>query len=1310
MASVLAVAAVFAFGAGRSAAASPAERAKAILTATGVRGGLVVHVGCGGGELTAALWANHSYLVHGLDADAKNVSAAREHIRSLGAYGPVSVARFDGRRLPYIDNTVNLVVADELGGVALEEVMRVLCPEGVAYIRTGGEWVKTVKPRPKEIDEWTHYMHDAGGNAVAHDSVIGPPRRLQWQGSPRWARHHDHMSSVSGCVTTGGRVFYIFDEATRASILTPPNWKLIARDAFNGTILWKRPILKWFTHMLRLKSGPAILPRRLVAVGDRVYVTLGIDASLTALDAATGETVRTYADTKGTQEVLVSDGVVFLVADKPGPAADAADAGAGKRRGGSAAIWELTPRRLLAVRADTGEDLWRKGATVLPMTLAATAKGLYFHDGEKIVCLDRTSGKVKWESKPVARTKSLQSFYGATLLVYDGVVLFAGGERAGQQTGRWYTGGTDSITALSAASGEVLWRANHPPSGYRSPEDVLVLDGVVWLPETTSGRAVGEIVGRDVKTGREVGKFDPDVDTYWFHHRCYRGKATDKYLLMSRTGIEFIDPKTEHWQINHWIRGACLYGIMPANGLIYTPPHPCACYPEAKQNGFSAVAPSSAEATEGRPAAGASAGKPARLTKGPAYGAIDDRKVALGGSGSGDAAWATYRADAARSGRTKTPVPAKLAKAWTAKLGGRLSSVVVAEGKLFVASVDDHTVHALDAKTGKPVWRYTAGGRVDSPPTIYRGRAIFGGADGYVYCLRAADGELVWRFRAAPDDRRLVAFEQVESVWPVHGSVLVLNGVVHCVAGRSMFLDGGLRLLQLDAKTGRKLAEKVLDDRDPASEKGLQTYIKNLDMPVALPDILSSDGKYVYMRSQRFDLTGNRQDIAPRGRTEQIGEGEHLFCPSGFLDGDYWHRTYWVYGRTFSGGYGGYSQAGKHAPAGKILVFDDDTVYGFGRKAKYYRWTTPIEHHLFADVKGALRTGGPARRGGQVTSGAWVSVANSVSLDPTGKALAVEAWVKADKPNGVVIARGGPSQGYALILTGGKCRFVVRSGQTVATVAAKETVVGKWVHLAGVLSGEGKLKLFVDGKLSATAGGGKLISAVPVQATEIGADAGGAVGNYPTPYAFTGCIDEVRVFHGEVTDAEVGAHAAAAGKVQAEKAKLVLCLSFDTDAGDTSGRANHGKVGRGVKPVKGRFSRALKFAPPKAAVSRKGIPQRGGGSSFNHRWMMDLPLMARGMVLADKTLFVAGIPDVVDEDQAARDVADPQTQAALAEQRAAWGGTKGALLWAVSAADGAKLAAYELDSSPVWDGLIAAGGRLYWATEDGKIVCMGAAK
>ncbi|MEE8452841.1 MAG: class I SAM-dependent methyltransferase [Thermoguttaceae bacterium] len=232
-----------------------------ILRIAGTEGGLVVHLGCGDGRLTAALADDERFLVHGLDADERQVEDARAYVRSVGRYGRVSIDSFDGKkRLPYVDNVVNLLVAEDLGRIPMAEVFRVLTPDGVALIGSSGSWTKTVKPRPAEIDEWTHYMHDASNNAVAHDERVGPPRHLQWQCGPRWSRHHDHMASVSAMVSAGGRVFSI--------------------------------------------------------VGEVVYATLGIDAPVTAVDAASGKVVRRFAETAGAEEIVYKDGVLLVVVNR----------------------------------------------------------------------------------------------------------------------------------------------------------------------------------------------------------------------------------------------------------------------------------------------------------------------------------------------------------------------------------------------------------------------------------------------------------------------------------------------------------------------------------------------------------------------------------------------------------------------------------------------------------------------------------------------------------------------------------------------------------------------------------------------------------------------------------------------------------------------------------------------------------------------------------------------------------------------------------------------------------------------------------
>ncbi len=77
---------------------------------SGVKGGFVVHLGCGDGKLTAELKKSDAYIVHGLDADPARVREARERFLAGGFNGTVSAAAFDGEHLPYIDNMVNLLV------------------------------------------------------------------------------------------------------------------------------------------------------------------------------------------------------------------------------------------------------------------------------------------------------------------------------------------------------------------------------------------------------------------------------------------------------------------------------------------------------------------------------------------------------------------------------------------------------------------------------------------------------------------------------------------------------------------------------------------------------------------------------------------------------------------------------------------------------------------------------------------------------------------------------------------------------------------------------------------------------------------------------------------------------------------------------------------------------------------------------------------------------------------------------------------------------------------------------------------------
>ncbi|MBN2313805.1 MAG: PQQ-like beta-propeller repeat protein, partial [Sedimentisphaerales bacterium] len=472
--------------------------------------------------------------------------------------------------------------------------------------------------------------------------------------------------------------------------------------------------------------------------------------------------------------------------------------------------------------------------------------------------------------------------------------------------------------------------------------------------------------------------------------------------------------------------------------------------------------------------------------------------------------WPMYRHDRERSGYTPISVPANLKKLWTKDVRSQLTSLVSADDIILTVTPETHRVHAFDAGNGEKLWQYTCGGRIDSPPTVYDEWVYFGSHDGYVYCLRARDGCLVWRFLAATNERRLVSYGQVESVWPVHGSVLVMNDAVYCVAGRSAFLDGGLRFYKLNARTGELLAVRKMDDKVPESGENIQKLQAGwcgLTMPVANPDILTSDGKSIFMRTQPFDLDGNRLRIAPDLDVQhQDREGVHLFSPVGLLDDNWHHRSYWMYGVTSVYGWRVWFEGAKHAPSGRILSFDENTIYGFARKPNFLAQAPTIEYQLY----------------------------------------------KADKRP----APDGPDR--------------------VAKNAAEHTKEREWNQTQWLSRG----KLYTPKQLTA----------------------------------------------------------------------------------------------------------------------------------INYQWIKpDLPIQARAMVLAKNALFIAGPPDVIDEVDLWHRPDEASLKQKLAEQTEAWRGRRGGSLWAVSTEDGSRLASIDLEAPPVFDGMIAAGNKLFLSLMNGRIVCFGPA-
>jgi len=845
--------------------------ARMLLSSDGVRTGLCLHLECGNGVLTAALHRNGAHIVHGITSDRSALEDARRYIHSQGLYGPVAVAYCDMKELPYADGIANVIVAEDYAalsgrGTDVEEIMRVLAPYGTAFLKgfkgtvagasttISGEWAKISKPRQPGADEWTHFEHDPERTSVSHDTAFQVPTGLRWISG----MFYPYSMMDVGFASTAGRNFYWYWAHHVAHYgRKKAGSKIICRDAFSGAALWER-------ETERSPRGASF-----VGIKDRLYVHLGGPGGLVALDARTGKEVLRFKDSRDhpLSEIIVKDGVLVQCADG-----------------------------IRAFDVAKGDMLWEKPNGLMTTDLMMTGEGkLYYLFRESrdkptfLVCCDLPSGKEEWRLEQSMEYKESNFTESLSLIAYHrGVILLASGSRrefmnADNKFGALY--------AVSAEDGRLMWTYKYDVVSHKgTPTDVFPIGDDVWLktrnPETVTH---GIYVSLDLKTGKEKKKIGVG------YNRCYPDRASTRYLLTGN--FDFVSLRTGETHAISAARGHCNTGFMVAHGLTYAFPSRCTCFNLTR--GFMALSGTGASVPAERE-------DPVPL-KGPAYGTQTN-----GPSSTTD--WPTFRHDPQRSNSTSAAIPGDLRQEWDASLGGRLSSLTISRDTVFVSSVDDHRILALDSGSGKLKWSFTAGGRVDSPPTAHKGLVLFGSADGWIYGVAADDGRLAWKLQAAPADRRIPVRGQMESLWPLPGSVLVSDDTLYFAAGYNNQMDGGMYYYAADAATGRVKWKKNV---------GRQ---------------LSETTNDVMIRGDKSIHLGHRVHFDPKDGTiaKYGGEDEVLFAPFGLVvdcltNGPVARedilRRQWGYGRVRVGGRPRQAVTGKNGRYGVIAV-DKDTVYG----------------------------------------------------------------------------------------------------------------------------------------------------------------------------------------------------------------------------------------------------------------------------------------------------------------------------------------------------------------------------------------------
>lgn len=877
-------------------AAQPKDDAVNLLKESGLSGGIVVVLDNADGEFIADLATGDRFLVQALLTDEADVESVRQAIRARGLYGRASCNQYNGTELPYIDDLINLVLRSADTKAPREELLRVVAPGGMLMVETANGWQKTVKPWPDGMDEWNQFLHGADNNGVSLDNV-GSPQRLRWHDTPEIGRSKALSPSTTNMVSAAGVVFTIEDWATVEDVNAPVEYQLVARDAFNGMRLWERPLKGWDQWQTNsIKAISTQQQRGLAAVGDRVYCLLEFGGQVTVLSARTGEQLAVWDRTEKTREFAIEGDTFYGIKGEPFGVGEGAN---------------YKKVKLYARALDTGALKWSMMITdeYIGGTLSINGERLAYCSASGLTCLRSTDGEVVWTQslrdeiarfgvgsgkKPVSKKKKptvAEKTTGSGFCnnIHPTVVMT--GDMVHVAVG-------SGIVAKGLKTGATAWTADNEENYMKSP-DLFVAGGLVW------GRA---LQGHDPRTGNVVTRIGQAVTGPMSHDRCYRNRITHRYYLNSASGgTDFLklDGKVE--RPNPWARSTCGLAVMPANGMIYNGPYVCQCAIGAMITGFNAMY-SGVGNTDERFAVALTP----RVVKGPVFGFS-------GGPAATAEDWPTYRGSRARGSVTSASPPRQLARKWKASVGPTPTAPVVAGDAVYVASRETHTLVALDRTSGEQRWSFTADGRVDSPPTYYKGLLVFGSRGGWVYCLRADDGRLVWKFNGLPERRLICDGGQLESAWPVNGSVMARQDTFYFSAGRSSFLDGGIAVFGLDPFSGRMKHGRMLqgpyqdDDRNFPIDAAGQFQLEGFKS-----GIFSSADDMLFIRHQAFetDLTPVKPDDV---------KALHLMASPGFLNACPQHRTYWTVDQNLR--YGGPTGTFGAGPAGDVIAFDGKRFY-----------------------------------------------------------------------------------------------------------------------------------------------------------------------------------------------------------------------------------------------------------------------------------------------------------------------------------------------------------------------------------------------
>ncbi|MHC4400868.1 MAG: outer membrane protein assembly factor BamB family protein, partial [Planctomycetota bacterium] len=725
-------------------------------------------------------------VIHVRQPDAAAVASSRKQAEAAGfGIDRLTVEHGGFEKLPYADNMIDLVVAagphaDDLSEAAVAEIMRVLRPEGTAII---GQDKRLTKPALEGTDDWSHWEKEPDNNPVSADQLIKAPYLTQF------LEHPMYIGMPAITTAAGGRTFLAIGHIAHHRREWDTLNKLVARNGYNGQILWERPLPE--RYMVHRSAFYATKDTFHLIDGDRCLL----------LDPQTGQEkgeIRVPGLEGEWKWMAFSDGVLYVLAGNRGPGAITIK---GDRTFGGWDWADLSvgyyqqPRvpwgfghTLAAYDTANKKVLWkhREETPIDSRALALSTGKLSLHCPDRhFRSLSAATGKVVWTNndtrvlelveEPGRGLTSTPGFRSCCLAVATPEALVVQGQTR------------MNVVALSAADGSMLWTkkkiTNNPNAIYVDGKLVLGVGpgGSHVVLDPVSGEVLEDLKFRKVS--------------------CTRLTATPDSLFCRGEGTLRLDRQTKKVLIDGALRPACNDGAIPADGMLHIGPWQCDC------NRSLIGACGKCSAGDFRFDHQATEAERLQLGEGDVE-KIEPFEVA-------EEDWPTYRANNRRSASTA----ARLARPQAAAAAGARSARPVglrwqhaperphvptaptsAVGLVFTCG-EDGKVRAFDAAGGAVRWTFATPAPIKMPPTVADGRAYVGSGDGHVYALEAATGRMLWRFRAAPVERHIMVFGYVSSTWPVNSGVLVRNGTAYFAAG--IIDSDGTYLYALDAESGK---------------------------------------------------------------------------------------------------------------------------------------------------------------------------------------------------------------------------------------------------------------------------------------------------------------------------------------------------------------------------------------------------------------------------------------------------------------------------------------------------------------------------